>query len=77
MDDPQAFMDSLCGRRIVLDEIHRLDNPSQLLKIAADNYGRQELAGMEQEGPDDGERRSKTFVATNCDRLCQFIHLGR
>ena len=26
------------GKRIVLDEIHRLNNPSQLLKIAADYY---------------------------------------
>ena len=38
MEDPQAFLDDLRGRRIVLDEIHRLDNPSELLKIAADNY---------------------------------------
>jgi len=38
MDDPQAFLDSLKGHRVVLDEIHRLDNPSQLLKIAADHY---------------------------------------
>jgi predicted AAA+ superfamily ATPase len=38
MDDPEAFLDSLRGRRIVLDEVHRLDNPSQLLKIAADHY---------------------------------------
>lgn len=26
------------GKRIVLDEIHRLNNPSQLLKIAAGYY---------------------------------------
>ena len=38
MDDPEGFLDSLRGRRVVLDEIHRLDNPSQLLKIAADHY---------------------------------------
>jgi len=38
MDDPQAFLDDLRGRRIVLDEVHRLANPSELLKIAADNY---------------------------------------
>jgi len=28
----------LKGRRVVLDEIHRLGDPSQLLKIAADHY---------------------------------------
>jgi uncharacterized protein len=36
--DPQSFLDGLKGRRIVLDEIHRLPNPSELLKIAADHY---------------------------------------
>lgn len=36
--DPQAFLDDHKGCRIVLDEIHRLNNPSELLKIAADNY---------------------------------------
>ena len=36
--DPQSFLDGLRGRRIVLDEIHRLPNPSELLKVAADHY---------------------------------------
>lgn len=38
MDDPEGFLDALRGKRVVLDEVHRLDNPSQLLKIAADHY---------------------------------------
>ena len=38
MEDPQSFLDGLGKRRIVLDEIHRLSNPSELLKIAADHY---------------------------------------
>lgn len=38
MDDPQAFLEDLRWRRVVLDEIHRLENPSELLKIAADHY---------------------------------------
>lgn len=38
MEDPQAFLDGLRGRRIAVDEIHRLRNPAELLKIAADNY---------------------------------------
>ncbi len=40
MLDPEGFLDGLRGRRIVLDEIHRLQNPSELLKIAADHYPR-------------------------------------
>lgn len=40
LEDPQGFLDEVGGRRIVLDEIHRLTNPSQLLKIAADHYPR-------------------------------------
>ncbi|MCY4403860.1 MAG: AAA family ATPase [Candidatus Poribacteria bacterium] len=38
MEDPQGFLDSINNSRIVLDEIHRLPNPSELLKIAADHY---------------------------------------
>ncbi|MGH8220446.1 MAG: ATP-binding protein [Steroidobacteraceae bacterium] len=38
MEDPEAFLQSLAGKRVVLDEVHRLRNPSQLLKIAADHY---------------------------------------
>lgn len=38
MDDPEAFLQSLRGKRIVLDEEHRLQNPSELLKIAADYF---------------------------------------
>ncbi len=38
MEAPQEFLDSIESGRIVLDEIHRLPNPSELLKIAADHY---------------------------------------
>ena len=38
MQDPEAFLDGLRGKRVVLDEIHRLADPSELLKIAADHY---------------------------------------
>ena len=38
MDDPEAFLNDLRGQKVVLDEIHRLENPSQLLKIAADHF---------------------------------------
>ncbi|MGH7856540.1 MAG: ATP-binding protein [Candidatus Binatia bacterium] len=38
LEDPEAFLGGLGGRRVVLDEIHRLDDPSELLKIAADHY---------------------------------------
>jgi predicted AAA+ superfamily ATPase len=38
MDEPESFLRTLRGRRVVLDEVHRLANPSELLKIAADHY---------------------------------------
>jgi predicted AAA+ superfamily ATPase len=38
MSEPESFLEGLKGRRIVLDEIHRLPNPSELLKIAADHF---------------------------------------
>lgn len=36
--DPEEFLDGQKGKTIALDEIHRLSNPSELLKIAADHY---------------------------------------
>ncbi|OGX46385.1 MAG: hypothetical protein A3G38_00140 [Omnitrophica WOR_2 bacterium RIFCSPLOWO2_12_FULL_51_8] len=38
MASPEGFLDGFRKQRIILDEIHRLDNPSELLKIAADHY---------------------------------------
>lgn len=38
MEDPESFLERLRNRRVVLDEIHRLPNPSELLKVAADHY---------------------------------------
>lgn len=38
LEDPEAFLTNKKGKRVVLDEIHRLENPSELLKIAADHY---------------------------------------
>ncbi|GDY19746.1 ATPase [Verrucomicrobiota bacterium] len=38
MEDPEAFLYGLRRKRIVLDEVHRLPNPSELLKIAADHF---------------------------------------
>lgn len=38
MEDPQAFLEDVRGYRVVLDEIHRLGNPSELLKIGADYF---------------------------------------
>lgn len=38
MEDPEGFLQQHRGRRVILDEIHRLPNPSELLKIAADHY---------------------------------------
>jgi len=37
-DDAESFLRRHRGRRIVLDEIHRLADPSALLKIAADHF---------------------------------------
>lgn len=37
-EDPEIFLREMKGKRIVLDEVHRLKDPSQLLKIAADHF---------------------------------------
>lgn len=36
--DQEGFLESVQGHRVVLDEVHRLPNPSELLQIAADHY---------------------------------------
>lgn len=38
MDDPEAFLKAAGRGVIALDEIHRLDDPALLLKIAADHF---------------------------------------
>jgi len=38
LEDPQSFLASLDAPIVVLDEIHRLSNPSEPLKIAADHF---------------------------------------
>jgi uncharacterized protein len=37
-EDPEGFLEGQKGKRIALDEIHRLDNPSEVLKLAADHF---------------------------------------
>jgi predicted AAA+ superfamily ATPase len=36
--DPESFLGSVRGESVVLDEIHRLGAPAELLKIAADHF---------------------------------------
>ena len=38
MEDPEGFLRERGKRRVVLDEIHRLPDPSELLKIASDHF---------------------------------------
>jgi len=38
MEDSEGFLSGLKGKRVVLDEIHRLRAPAELLKIASDHY---------------------------------------
>jgi predicted AAA+ superfamily ATPase len=38
IDDPEGFLQGIRGRRVVLDEVHRLERPSEILKIAADHF---------------------------------------
>ncbi len=38
IESPESFLRHNRGARIVLDEIHRLPNPSEVLKIAADHF---------------------------------------
>ena len=37
-EDPEEFLNLHRNRRVILDEVHRLANPSEILKIAADYH---------------------------------------
>jgi hypothetical protein len=38
LKDPEGFLGELKGKRIILDEIHRLADPSNVLKVATDHF---------------------------------------
>src|SRR3989339_828094 len=38
MEDSELFLETNKEKRIILDEIQRLKNPSEILKIAADHF---------------------------------------
>ncbi len=38
LSDPEFFFDQCAAEVVVLDEVHKLENPSELLKIAADEF---------------------------------------
>lgn len=38
LEDPEAFLKSVREKILVLDEVHRLEDPSLLLKISADHF---------------------------------------
>ena len=39
LEEPELFLDNqVAGSKLIFDEVHRLRDPSQLLKIAADEY---------------------------------------
>jgi predicted AAA+ superfamily ATPase len=38
MESPEDFLSKLKNKKVVLDEIHRLPSPSEMLKIAADHF---------------------------------------
>ena len=38
MEEPEGFLTKLKNKKVVVDEIHRLPNPSEFLKIAADHF---------------------------------------
>ena len=38
LEDPKSFIEDHIGERIVLDEIYRLPDPVQILKVSADHF---------------------------------------
>ena len=38
LEDPERFLSTVQGKRVVFDEVHRLREPAELLKVAADHF---------------------------------------
>ncbi len=38
LEDPESFLRSVTAKRLVLDEVHRLPDPAQWLKVACDHF---------------------------------------
>ena len=38
LEDPELFFRGVGSGKIVLDEVHHLPNPSEVLKVAADHF---------------------------------------
>ena len=38
LEQPETFLEAHQNKRIIIDEIHKLQNPTELLKIATDHY---------------------------------------
>ena len=43
LEDPESFLEERQGRAVALDEIHRLANPAEVLKIAADHFPKTQI----------------------------------
>jgi len=43
LEDPESFLELNQSKRIILDEIHRLKHPSELLKIASDYHPKTQI----------------------------------
>lgn len=56
LEDPESFLNFTRGKILILDEIHRLYNPSELLKIAADHFPESKIIAT---GPSTLEASSK------------------
>ncbi len=67
MEDPQDFLDGLRGKRVVLDEIHRLLNPSELLKIAADHYPDIQIVATGSSSLGASSKFGDTLTGRKCD----------
>lgn len=67
IEDPQDFLDGLRGKRVVLDEIHRLLNPSELLKIAADHYPDIQIVATGSSSLGASSKFGDTLTGRKCD----------
>ncbi len=75
LENPERFLKKMNSTTVVLDEVHRLLNPSEVLKIAADHFQRRKSSqqALQLWQP---SQNFETLLPAASDRFgyCQLLH---
>lgn len=84
MEDPEMFLKAYSGQVLAFDEVHRLDDPALLLKIAADHFpetrivatGSSTLGASSKFRDTLAGRKAELYLTPLCEADSNFPHYG-